>query len=178
MKRSGTAAVLTILLPCRYTKEQVYILLSCCPCEGRISGIVDVPNACATLAVPVAIFDQDIRPNKGGPPVGPKLVVRGSLPQCCYSAQTGGRTVNAQILYLTLLAKICDLTHHSFARTQWARICPSSAQLCPACRKLAPRACSSWSRRAALAALLGRRHCGGCTWRQRREGRGRRRRCR
>jgi acetamidase/formamidase len=24
---------------------QVYLLLSCCPCEGRISGIVDVPNA-------------------------------------------------------------------------------------------------------------------------------------
>ena len=37
---------------------QVYLLLSCCPCEGRLSGIVDVPNACATLAIPVAIFDQ------------------------------------------------------------------------------------------------------------------------
>ena len=37
---------------------QVYMLLSCCPCEGRISGIVDIPNACATLAIPVAIFDQ------------------------------------------------------------------------------------------------------------------------
>jgi len=37
---------------------QVYLLLSCCPCEGRISGIVDAPNACATLAIPTAIFDQ------------------------------------------------------------------------------------------------------------------------
>lgn len=37
---------------------QVYMLLSCCPCEGRISGIVDIPNACATLAIPIAIFDQ------------------------------------------------------------------------------------------------------------------------
>ncbi len=37
---------------------QVYLLLSCCPCEGRISGIVDVPNACATLAIPITIFDQ------------------------------------------------------------------------------------------------------------------------
>jgi formamidase len=26
-----------------YTKEQIYLLLSCCPCEGRISGIVDIP---------------------------------------------------------------------------------------------------------------------------------------
>ena len=33
-------------------------MLSCCPCEGRISGIVDAPNACCTLAIPVAIFDQ------------------------------------------------------------------------------------------------------------------------
>lgn len=45
-----------------YTEEQIYLLLSCCPCEGRISGIVDVPNACATLAVPLAIFDRDVRP--------------------------------------------------------------------------------------------------------------------
>jgi len=45
-----------------YTEEQVYLLLSCIPCEGRISGIVDVPNAVATLAVPLAIFDRDVRP--------------------------------------------------------------------------------------------------------------------
>lgn len=45
-----------------YTEEQVYLLLSCIPCEGRISGIVDVPNAVATLAIPLAIFDRDIRP--------------------------------------------------------------------------------------------------------------------
>lgn len=36
----------------------MYLLLSCCPCEGRISGIVDSPNAVATLAIPTAIFDQ------------------------------------------------------------------------------------------------------------------------
>merc|ERR1712151_1004309 len=47
-----------------YSEEQVYLLLSCCPCEGRISGIVDVPNAVATLAVPLAIFDRDVRPPK------------------------------------------------------------------------------------------------------------------
>lgn len=38
--------------------SQIYLLLSCCPCEGRVSGIVDVPNACCTLAIPTAIFDQ------------------------------------------------------------------------------------------------------------------------
>lgn len=45
-----------------FTEEQVYLMLSCIPCEGRISGIVDVPNACATLAIPLAIFDRDVRP--------------------------------------------------------------------------------------------------------------------
>jgi len=45
-----------------YTAEQAYMLLGVAPVEGRISGIVDVPNACSTLAIPTAIFDRDIRP--------------------------------------------------------------------------------------------------------------------
>jgi formamidase len=45
-----------------FTGEQAYLLLSCAPVEGRVSGIVDIPNACCTLAIPTAIFDQDILP--------------------------------------------------------------------------------------------------------------------
>ncbi len=45
-----------------YTGEQAYLLLSCAPVEGRVSGIVDIPNACCTLAIPTAIFDQNILP--------------------------------------------------------------------------------------------------------------------
>ena len=45
-----------------FTGEQAYLLLSCAPVEGRISGIVDIPNACCTLALPTAIFDQNILP--------------------------------------------------------------------------------------------------------------------
>ncbi|HXG31443.1 MAG TPA: formamidase [Thermodesulfobacteriota bacterium] len=45
-----------------YTGEQAYLLLSCAPCEGRISGIVDIPNACCTLAIPTEIFQKDILP--------------------------------------------------------------------------------------------------------------------
>ncbi|KAH7416226.1 hypothetical protein KP509_14G081500 [Ceratopteris richardii] len=67
-----------------YTKEQVYLLLSCCPCEGRISGIVDVPNACATLAIPTGIFDQDVRPKRDGPPRPPYLLSYGDVPKCIY----------------------------------------------------------------------------------------------
>ncbi|KAI4326037.1 hypothetical protein MLD38_031390 [Melastoma candidum] len=66
-----------------YSKEQAYILLSCCPCEGRISGIVDSPNACATLAIPTAIFDQDIRP-KNKIPVGPRVVRTPDVLKCPY----------------------------------------------------------------------------------------------
>jgi formamidase len=50
-----------------YTGEQAYVIIGTAPCEGRISGIVDIPNACATLAIPTGIFDFDIRPNASGP---------------------------------------------------------------------------------------------------------------
>lgn len=52
-----------------YTGEQAYLLLGSAPIEGRISGIVDIPNACCTLYVPTAIFDFDIRPGAAGPKV-------------------------------------------------------------------------------------------------------------
>ena len=45
-----------------YSAEQAYMLLSAVPLEGRISGIVDIPNACCTLAIPAGIFDFDILP--------------------------------------------------------------------------------------------------------------------
>ena len=35
--------------------------------QGHISGVVDVPNACATLWLPTQIFDFDINPNASGP---------------------------------------------------------------------------------------------------------------
>jgi formamidase len=38
--------------------HQVYLLLSCCPREGRIRGIVDIPIAVCILAILTAISDQ------------------------------------------------------------------------------------------------------------------------
>ncbi|VVB09904.1 unnamed protein product [Arabis nemorensis] len=70
-----------------YSKEQVYLLLSCCPCEGRISGIVDSPNAVATLAIPTAIFDQDIRPKTGKVPVGPRIVRKPDVLKSTYDGK-------------------------------------------------------------------------------------------
>ena len=50
-----------------YTGEQAYMILGTAPCEGRISGIVDIPNACCTIAIPTDIFEFDIRPSASGP---------------------------------------------------------------------------------------------------------------
>jgi formamidase len=50
-----------------YTGEQAYLLLGSAPIEGRISGVVDIPNACCSLYLPTAIFDFDIRPSAAGP---------------------------------------------------------------------------------------------------------------
>lgn len=50
-----------------YSGEQAYAILGTAPVEGRVSGVVDIPNACVSLYIPIAIFDFDIRPNAQGP---------------------------------------------------------------------------------------------------------------
>lgn len=50
-----------------YTPAQAYAILGTAPVQGHISGVVDIPNACATLWLPTGIFDFDIKPNTSGP---------------------------------------------------------------------------------------------------------------
>ena len=50
-----------------YTPEQAYMILGAAPIEGRLSGVVDIPNSCSTVYIPTAIFDFDVSPGKGGP---------------------------------------------------------------------------------------------------------------
>jgi formamidase len=50
-----------------YSKAQAYSILGTAPVQGHISGVVDIPNACATLWLPTEIFDFDIMPNAAGP---------------------------------------------------------------------------------------------------------------
>uniref|UniRef100_A0A093VJZ7 Putative formamidase n=1 Tax=Talaromyces marneffei PM1 TaxID=1077442 RepID=A0A093VJZ7_TALMA len=45
-----------------YDDYQIYLLLSAAPVEGHIAGIVDIPNACTTIGLPMDIFEMDIRP--------------------------------------------------------------------------------------------------------------------
>ena len=50
-----------------YRPEQAYLILGAAPIEGRLSGVVDIPNACATVYIPTAIFDFDVEPTAAGP---------------------------------------------------------------------------------------------------------------
>ncbi|KAK5119426.1 hypothetical protein LTR85_007526 [Meristemomyces frigidus] len=45
-----------------YDDYQIYLLLSCAPVQGHVAGIVDIPNSCTTIGLPIDIFNFDIRP--------------------------------------------------------------------------------------------------------------------
>jgi formamidase len=50
-----------------YSPEQAYMILGAAPIEGRLSGVVDIPNSCSTVYIPTAIFDFDVKPSSKGP---------------------------------------------------------------------------------------------------------------
>ncbi|WCI08860.1 acetamidase/formamidase family protein [Arthrobacter sp. OVS8] len=50
-----------------YSREQAYVILGAVPIEGRLSGVVDIPNSCSTVYIPTAVFDFDVRPSASGP---------------------------------------------------------------------------------------------------------------
>ncbi|KAK7509923.1 formamidase [Phyllosticta citriasiana] len=47
-----------------YSDYQIYLLLSCAPVQGHLAGVVDIPNACTTMGLPMDIFDFDVSPEK------------------------------------------------------------------------------------------------------------------
>ena len=65
--RQACLASIEYLKKFGYSGEQAYSILGTAPVQGHISGVVDVPNACATLWIPTEIFDFDINPNAAGP---------------------------------------------------------------------------------------------------------------
>lgn len=50
-----------------FSRAQAHAILGVAPVQGHISGVVDIPNACATLWLPTDIFEFDIKPNSTGP---------------------------------------------------------------------------------------------------------------
>jgi formamidase len=65
--RNACLNAVTYLEKFGYSGPQAYLLLGAAPIEGRVSGVVDIPNACCSLYLPTAIFDVDIRPSSSGP---------------------------------------------------------------------------------------------------------------
>ena len=51
-----------------YSDIQAYMILGSAPIEGRFSGVVDIPNSCATVYIPRRIFDFDVAPSTSGKP--------------------------------------------------------------------------------------------------------------
>jgi formamidase len=43
------------------------MILGAAPIEGRLSGVVDIPNSCATVYLPTGIFDFPVEPSASGP---------------------------------------------------------------------------------------------------------------
>ena len=52
-----------------YSGQQAYSILGTAPVQGHVSGVVDIPNACATLWLPTRIFEFDINPTSAGPTI-------------------------------------------------------------------------------------------------------------
>lgn len=57
-----TAGCIEYLRRFGYSDYQSYLLMSCAPIQGHVAGIVDIPNACTTLGLPMDIFDFDVSP--------------------------------------------------------------------------------------------------------------------
>lgn len=72
-----------------YSPYQIYLLLSCAPVQGHVAGIVDIPNACTTLGLPVDIFDFDITPEgvlAAAAATGGKGVKRDDMGSCAFES--------------------------------------------------------------------------------------------
>lgn len=60
--RQTSLRVIEYLRRYGYDDYQIYLLLSCAPVQGHVAGIVDIPNSCTTMGLPIDIFDFDISP--------------------------------------------------------------------------------------------------------------------
>jgi formamidase len=59
--RDAVLKAVDYLMRFGYTAPQAYTILSVAPIELRVSEIVDIPNACVTLYIPMEIFDSFFR---------------------------------------------------------------------------------------------------------------------
>ena len=62
--REAMLQAIEYLMKFGYSGEQAYTILSVAPIEVKLSGVVDVPNSCVTLYLPIDIFDKDLLPRR------------------------------------------------------------------------------------------------------------------
>lgn len=60
--RQATLRCIEYLRRFGYDDYQSYLMMSCVPLQGHVGGLVDIPNACMTLGLPMDIFEFDISP--------------------------------------------------------------------------------------------------------------------
>ena len=61
--RQACLNAINFLMPAMgWTFEQAYLFLGAAPVEGRIGGLVDIPNCAVSLSIPLSIFDRNILP--------------------------------------------------------------------------------------------------------------------
>ncbi|KAK0714360.1 Acetamidase/Formamidase [Apiosordaria backusii] len=76
-----------------YSDYQIYLLLSCAPIQGHVAGIVDIPNACTTLGLPMDIFDFDISPSAAAAAI-PAAAKKLDMGSCAFeTGRTEGEVV-------------------------------------------------------------------------------------
>ena len=63
--RQACLNAINYLMPAMgWTFEQAYLFLGAAPVEGRIGGVVDIPNAAVSLSIPLSILDRNILPSE------------------------------------------------------------------------------------------------------------------
>jgi len=65
--RQACLNAINYLMPAMdWTFEQAYLFLGAAPIDGRIGGVVDIPNSAVSLSIPLSIFDRNILPDEVG----------------------------------------------------------------------------------------------------------------
>jgi formamidase len=65
--RQACLNAINYLMPAMdWTFEQAYLFLGAAPIDGRIGGVVDIPNSAVSISIPLSIFDRNILPDDAG----------------------------------------------------------------------------------------------------------------
>ncbi len=65
--RQACLNAINYLIPAMgWTFEQAYLFLGAAPIDGRIGGVVDIPNSAVSISIPLSVFDRNILPDEVG----------------------------------------------------------------------------------------------------------------